>query len=96
MRMFFSKTRQDFTDVVIHVYGTFELLVLLPFSILLFKSITKTSQEKIFVPQIIIIRHLSNCEQQHLLQFLEDFQKKPFCKFEYLNNYNDLRQRCSF
>ena len=57
--MFFSKKKkkkntQDFTDIVIHLYASFELLVLLLF--LPFFQLPKIPGKKIPVPQATIIR----------------------------------------
>ena len=50
-RMFLSKkkkNRQDFTDVVVHLYGSFERLVFLPFPSFLWSQLPKLSRKKIF------------------------------------------------
>ena len=66
--MFFSKKkyiyiyiyihRQDFTDMVIHLYVSFELLVLLPFLSFSRSQLPKLPGKKIPVPQTIIIRRI--------------------------------------
>ena len=60
--MFFSTTKkkkkntQDFTDIVIHLYASFELLVLLLFLPFSRSQLPKIPGKKIPVPQAIIIR----------------------------------------
>ena len=57
--MFFSKkNRQDFTDIVIHLYVNFELLVLLSLLFFSRSQLPKLPGKKIPVPQTIIIRRI--------------------------------------
>ena len=55
--MFFSKkNRQDFTDIVIQLYVSFELLVVLPIQSFSRSQLPKLPEKKIPVLQTIIIR----------------------------------------
>ena len=56
--VFLKKNRQDFTDIVIHLYVSFELLVLLPFLSFSRSQLPKLPGKKIPVPQTIIIRRI--------------------------------------
>ena len=57
--MFFSKkNRQDFTDIVIQLYVSFELLVVLPILSFSRGQLPKLPEKKIPVLQAIIIRRI--------------------------------------
>ena len=57
--MFFSKkNRQDFTDIVIQLYVSFELLVVLPILSFSRSQLPKLREKKIPVLQAIIIRRI--------------------------------------
>ena len=64
-----QKKRQDFTDVVIHLYVSFELLAVLPFLFFSRSQLPKLPEKKTPVLLNLTYDYKSNCEQQRLLQF---------------------------